>query len=154
VDVLGLSFGVMLIEEERGKVRLSFESVAQYTVVINTEEFEDMTNSTDVVEVDEGKKKGVRRYRRGGGVACKWVRFSRDVSSAELAGVSKTEVENPWQVFVPEKRGSAKIRQDTFHSRPTKTNKRIVIITMIGIILQYYNDTTVILREVLDGVEK
>ena len=40
-------------------MRSVVDSVAQYTVVINTGEFEEMMNSADVVEVDEGKKKGV-----------------------------------------------------------------------------------------------
>jgi hypothetical protein len=60
VDVLGLSFGGgdgVLKVEERGKVRSVVDSVAQYTVVINTEAFEEMMNSADVVEADEGKKK-------------------------------------------------------------------------------------------------
>ena len=77
MDVLGLSFGGMvLIVEERGKVRFCGSSLLlQYTVVINTEEFEEMMNSADVVEVDEGKRKGgeVGGRGRGCGVACKWV---------------------------------------------------------------------------------
>lgn len=47
--------------EERGKVRCCRSSLLlQYTVVINTEEFEEMMNPTDVVQVDEKRRRGLK----------------------------------------------------------------------------------------------
>ena len=54
-------WGTMLVVEERGKVRCCRSSLLlQYTVVINTEEFEEMMNPTDVVQVDEKRRRGLK----------------------------------------------------------------------------------------------